>query len=174
MSEYGGTTIPTGTGPTIPTDAPPVPIRGLALASARRATSSAQEAALTLAEIVLGQMNSTVPLDKVGEIRIKFDEPATDVPIEFPGPGEVVILDTQGECVAIYRILQARRSHAPRSAGRLGRTALWASPCCSARTSSCIWRERSRFRTVWAWSGGFSDRPRHFLQRPVHAVGCRS
>jgi hypothetical protein len=111
MTEYGGTTIPTGTGPTIPTgtgptiptDAAPVPIRGLALARARRATSTAQEAVLTLAEIVLGQMNSNVPLDKIGEIRIKFNQPATDSPIEFPGPGTVVILDPQGECVAIYR-----------------------------------------------------------------------
>jgi hypothetical protein len=57
---------------------------------------------LTLAEIVLGALGSNMPIDSIGEVRIQFESTAVDTPIEFPGPGTVVILDKDGECVGMY------------------------------------------------------------------------
>lgn len=79
-----------------------VPLKGLTLARAKRAAGGAQEQALNLAAIVLGELGSDFPVDKVGEVRIRFEPSDLDVPIEFPGPGTVVILDENGDCVGMY------------------------------------------------------------------------
>jgi len=80
-----------------------VEMKGLALARARRASGMAQEQALNLADIVLQALGSNFPVDRVGEVRIRFEKSHDFVDIPFPGPGSAVILDEDGNCVGIYR-----------------------------------------------------------------------